>query len=51
MEIKNRKGCNMFADSDVESAKANGWVEVGAKPNPKAIPKIKSSKKKNEKSK
>ena len=44
MESKNRKGWKMFAESDVESAKANGWVEVGSKP--KAIPKTKSSKKK-----
>ncbi len=27
----------MFAESDVEEAKANGWVEVGVKP--KAKPK------------
>ena len=35
MEIKNRKGWKMFAESDVESAKANGWVEVGSKPKAK----------------
>ena len=44
MESKNRKGWKMFAESDVESAKANGWVEVDAKP--KAIPKTKCLKKK-----
>ena len=33
MEHKNRKGMwKMFADSDVEQAKANGWTVVGEKP-------------------
>lgn len=41
MEIKNRKGFKMFAESDVEAAKANGWVEVGSKSPVKAKPKAK----------
>ena len=44
METKNRKGWKMFAESDVESAKANGWVEVDAKPKPKAKKKAKKKK-------
>ena len=44
MESKNRKGWKMFAESDVESAKANGWVEVDAKPKAKKVKKDKGDK-------
>ncbi len=41
MESSNRKGqIKIFKDADVESAKANGWTEVG-KPKAKKSKKIK----------
>ena len=44
MKSKNREGWKMFAESDVESAKANGWVEVDAKPKAKKSKKAKGDK-------
>ena len=41
MEHKSRAGWKMFAEADIELAKANGWAEVGAKPKPKKVKKDK----------
>ena len=44
MESPNRKGLwKEFKESDVESAKANGWTEVG-KPKVKKVSKAKGEK-------